>query len=63
MNALSTWITGKVDFDAGLLQMVLGVDRVSCVFYDGFTGLEKIRRLASSPPVVHVHTKTRSRST
>ncbi len=33
------------------------------VSYDEFTGLGEIRRLASSPPVVDVHTKTRSRST
>ncbi len=33
------------------------------VSYDGFVGLGETRRLASSPPVVCVHTKTRSRST
>ena len=63
INALSTWIAGKADFDAGLFRMMLGVDGGSCVSYDEFVGLEKIRRLTSSPPVVDVHTKTRSRST
>ena len=34
----------------------------SCISYDEFVGLEETRRLASSPPVVDVHTKTRSRA-
>ena len=33
------------------------------VSYDKFTGIDETRRLTSSPPVVDVHTKTRSRST
>ena len=63
INALSTWIAGKANFDAGLFRAGLGVDEVSCVSYDRLTGLGETRGLASSPPVVCVHTKTRSRST
>ncbi len=32
--------------------MISRVNEVSCVSYDGFTGLGETRRLASSPPVV-----------
>ena len=74
IDDLSTWIAGegkcfvnlddwRRDFNAGLFRMGLGADGVSCVSYDKSAGLEKIRRLTSSPPVVDVHTKTRSRST
>ena len=60
---MSTWITGEGILALGCFGMVLGVDGVSCVSYDKFFGIEETRRLASSPPVVDVHTKTRSRST
>ena len=63
INALSTWIAGKANFDAGLFRAGLGVDEVSCVSYDEFVEYGKTRWLASSPSVVGVHTKTRSRST
>ena len=32
INALSTWIAGEMDFDAGLFYMILGVDGGSWCF-------------------------------
>ncbi len=43
--------------------MILGWMGEVGVSYDKFTGIDETRRLTSSPLVVDVHTKTRSRST
>ena len=63
INALSTWRAGEIVLALGCFRGYWGWMEVAGVSYDGFAGLGKTRRLTSSPPVVRVHTKTRSRST
>ncbi len=63
IDALSTWIAGEIVLALGCFRGYWGWMEVAGVSYDGFAGLGKTRRLTSSPPVVRVHTKTRSRST
>ena len=51
-----------MNFDAGVFWRILGWMEGVGASYDEFIGLDKSRRLTSSPSVVDVHTKTRSRS-